>query len=547
MFRWDRDFGVFFGTQGISNIGDAAWNVLVPLYVLQLTHDPLQVSAIAVVEVVAYSVLRMPFGALADRREGRRLMIVADIARTMLTLAIPVATALHGPTLAVIYAVIVPLEAFSALFESASSAAVPMLVTEENRGKAYAWQESFESLAWVIGPPAGGLLAAAFGAGWALGLDSASFVVSVLGLAAIRKRFEAAPDSGAETLRMSVKSGLRLMITNRVLRRDQLIWSAYSVLGSGIVLGLVYISTGGGKSGTLLATLAVAAYAAGSAVGTLLAGKLENVPNLWLAIAAGLGAAAAGALFVALSAVPAVLVGGALFGLGEGLVLVFYLTVRAKATPEGYFGRITGVAGIMGQVTSGLSMLWLGIVLRFANGSTAFVVLGACVLAVAVAVAVLPKPALPVKAGVEADGGESVRSLGGIRAVIFYEWRGGFSNGELEALHAAGFGHAITDFDWRARLERHSLGWVCARRGGELAGFVNVIWDGGSHAFILDTVVAVEARRSGIGAELVAIATKHAREAGCEWLHVDFEEHLVGFYRHSCGFVPTQAGLIRLS
>lgn len=391
---------MFFCTQGVSNIGDAAWSVLIPLYVLQLTHDPLQVSAIAVVEVVAYSVLQVPLGALADRREGRRLMIAADVARTLLTLAIPVTGVLHGPTLAVIYAVIAPIAAFSALFDSASGAAVPMLVPASERGKAYAWQESLESLAWVIGPPVAGLLAAVAGTAQALGLDSASFVVSVVGLVAIRKRFEPAPESDDEALWMSMKSGLRLMITNRVLRRDQLVWSLYSVLGSGIVLGLVFVSTNGGKSRALLATLAVAAYAAGSAAGTLLAGRFETVRNLWLAIAGGLAMAALGAFGIALLATPAVLVGGMLFGLGEGLVLVFHLTLRGKATPDGYFGRITGISGVLGQITTGLSMLWLGLVLRFATGRAAFTVLGAAVVILAVAVAVAPKPAEPSPADV---------------------------------------------------------------------------------------------------------------------------------------------------
>ncbi len=392
LFASDRDFAVFFCTQGVSNIGDAAWSVLIPLYVLQLTHNPLQVSAIAVIEVVAYSVLRIPFGALADRREGRRLMIVGDIARTLLTLAIPLAAALHGPTLMVIYAVIVPIEAFSALFESAAGAAVPMLVAADDLGKAYAWQESLESMAWVIGPPAGGLLATIAGTGRALGLDSASFVVSILGLVAVRKRFEAAPDAADEGLWISMKSGLQLMLTDRILRRDQLIWSLYMVAGSGIVLGLVYVGTDGGRSHALLATLAVAAYAAGSAVGTLLAGRLQAVGNLWLAIAAGLGVAAVGACLVALSAAPAVLAGAMLFGLGEGFVLVFHLTVRGKATPEGFFGRITGIGGVLGQVTTGLSMLWLGLVLRFSGGRSAFAVLGGAVFVLAIAVAVAPKP-----------------------------------------------------------------------------------------------------------------------------------------------------------
>jgi MFS family permease len=392
MFQWDRDFGVFFCTQGISNIGDAAWGVLIPLYVLQLTHNPLQVSAIAIIEAVAFSLLRMPFGALADRLECRRLMIIADLGRTLLTLVIPIAAAFNADTLVVIYSVIVPIEAFSALFDSASGTAVPMLVTEDKRGIAYAWQESFESIAWVIGPPLGGVLAVAFGTGKALGLDSVTFLVSVAGLIAIRKRFEPGDDAEHEPMWASIRSGLRLMIADRVLRRDQLVWSLYSILGGSIVLGLVYVSTTGGRNDAALATFAVAAYAAGSAVGTLLAGKFEQAPNLWLAEAAGLAVAAAGAALLAVGGVPAIVAGGALFGLGEGLVLVFHLTLRARVTPDGYFGRITGVAGVAGQITGGLSMVWLGLVLRFAPGRDAFTVLAAAAAALAVTVALAPKP-----------------------------------------------------------------------------------------------------------------------------------------------------------
>jgi GNAT superfamily N-acetyltransferase len=129
--------------------------------------------------------------------------------------------------------------------------------------------------------------------------------------------------------------------------------------------------------------------------------------------------------------------------------------------------------------------------------------------------------------------------------VIEYEWRGPFGNTEINVLHAEGFGHRVLADDFWGQANRHSLGWVVARRDGELVGWVNVAWDGGVHAFILDTLVAASARRTGIGTELVAIATVHARAAGCEWLHVDFEEHLRSFYR-ACGFRPTDAGLIAL-
>ncbi|MGW8575643.1 GNAT family N-acetyltransferase [Streptomyces niveus] len=129
---------------------------------------------------------------------------------------------------------------------------------------------------------------------------------------------------------------------------------------------------------------------------------------------------------------------------------------------------------------------------------------------------------------------------------ITYEWRGDFENAAVNALHAESFGHRTLDIDWLARVRRHSLGWVCAWRGSRLVGFVNVAWDGGVHAFVLDTVVSGDLRRAGIGAQLVATAAGEARAAGCEWLHVDFDDDLRAFYFDACGFRPTSAGLIAL-
>jgi hypothetical protein len=130
--------------------------------------------------------------------------------------------------------------------------------------------------------------------------------------------------------------------------------------------------------------------------------------------------------------------------------------------------------------------------------------------------------------------------------VIEYSWRGPFTNAELNDLHAEGFGHQLLAGDWEGQVSRHSLGWVCAREGGQFAGFVNVAWDGGSHAFLLDTLVAARVSRRGVGTKLVAVASDGARAAGCEWLHVDFEDQLRPFYFGSCEFSPTNAGLIVL-
>jgi GNAT superfamily N-acetyltransferase len=136
-----------------------------------------------------------------------------------------------------------------------------------------------------------------------------------------------------------------------------------------------------------------------------------------------------------------------------------------------------------------------------------------------------------------------------IGVAVVYAWRGEVTSTELNALHAEAFGTRVygdDEWDWRAQLERHSLGWVTARDGDALVGFVNVVSDGLVHAWLQDTMVAEQARRRGIATALVAHAVEHARVAGCEWLHVDFDDHLRAFYIEACGFVPTNAGLMEL-
>jgi ribosomal protein S18 acetylase RimI-like enzyme len=130
--------------------------------------------------------------------------------------------------------------------------------------------------------------------------------------------------------------------------------------------------------------------------------------------------------------------------------------------------------------------------------------------------------------------------------VIDYAWRGAFDSAEVERLHAECFDRQPDEWDWASQVARHSLGWVIAREDGRLVGWVNVAWDGAGHAFILDTIVAGSHRRRGIATQLVAAGTAGARDAGCEWLHVDFEDHLTAFYVGACGFSATKAGLIRL-
>ena len=116
-------------------------------------------------------------------------------------------------------------------------------------------------------------------------------------------------------------------------------------------------------------------------------------------------------------------------------------------------------------------------------------------------------------------------------------------NAVLNALFTAAWDvHHPTDFEVK---HRHSLLYVCAFDSAQVIGYINVAWDGGVHAFLLDTTVHPNYQHQGIGSRLVREAADAAKGHGIEWLHVDFEPHLTDFYR-TCGFVHTEAGLMNL-
>ena len=116
------------------------------------------------------------------------------------------------------------------------------------------------------------------------------------------------------------------------------------------------------------------------------------------------------------------------------------------------------------------------------------------------------------------------------------------SPADLDGLFRAAWGGPAGDY---SKILPRSLVHVGAYDGERLVGFVSVAWDGGKHAFLLDTTVHPDWQRQGIATQLVKRAAELARERGAEWLHVDYEPHLEDFYR-GCGFRATGAGLIAL-
>lgn len=132
-----------------------------------------------------------------------------------------------------------------------------------------------------------------------------------------------------------------------------------------------------------------------------------------------------------------------------------------------------------------------------------------------------------------------------MRDELVYLWRDPIVDDEMVELVDTHGGRS--EAGWWDQVRQHSLGWATARTAdGLLVGFVNVAWDGGDHAFLIDTKTRGDWQHRGVGTAVVRRAVLGAKAAGCEWLHVDFEPDLAPFYLEACGFRPTDAGLIHL-
>jgi ribosomal protein S18 acetylase RimI-like enzyme len=131
---------------------------------------------------------------------------------------------------------------------------------------------------------------------------------------------------------------------------------------------------------------------------------------------------------------------------------------------------------------------------------------------------------------------------------VVFRVRPEIDNEAWDRLHAEGFEHHVAGYDWKSQIEQHSLTWIGAYHHDRLIGFVNVAWDGGVHAFLLDTAVEASSRHLGVGTRLVreAIAAV-SRYPQIEWLHVDSDEALMRDFYEPAGFTPTPAGLIHIA
>jgi len=212
--RKHRNYRLYFGGQSVSFVGTWMQQIAASWLLLQLTHSPVAVGALALTQLLPVTVLGLFVGTLLDRFEVRRVALSAEWASLGLAGVLAALTLGHVVTVWELYVVSGLLGVAQAVGGPARHALVFQMVGPDDLANAVSLNSSLGTAARVLGPAIGGAVVAFAGAGVAFGINSLSFLGEVVALLALDTSKLHAPirDQGATIVGGAVDA-LRYVLT----------------------------------------------------------------------------------------------------------------------------------------------------------------------------------------------------------------------------------------------------------------------------------------------------------------------------------------------
>ena len=344
-------------------------------------------SALLIAAFLPAIVIGLFLAPFVDRLSRRRLLIGSDLVRAAVFCVLPFAT---SPGQIVALAAVVGIA--TGLFRPAVYAGIPNLVEDPDLEPANALLQSVESVAWMIGPVAGGLLLSLQGPESAYWLNALSFLVSALLLARIPAgKLQVGSVESRGHLR-DIADGLALVVSTRPLLTVLIAWSVVMIGNAGINVAEVALAKVDLDGGDLGFGVLVGAGGVGLTVGSYLApglldrfgpGRLYSLGIALMGVGYGIAAAAPNIY----AAVPAVI----LASLGNGAAVVCNALLVQRGAPDDLRGRAFTVIMSTNYALLGLAMIAAGPATDALGARWVWALAAAAYAAAAVAAAVISR------------------------------------------------------------------------------------------------------------------------------------------------------------
>jgi MFS family permease len=270
----NRDYVLLWSGQMVSSVGTRVSMLAFPLFVLAITHSPAQAGLIGAMRGLPYAFFILPAGALIDRWNRKRVMILCDIGRAIALGSIPVALILGHLTIAQLYIVSLVEGTLFTFFGLAETACLPQVVSKEQLPTAAAQGMVIDSVSGLIGPSLGGVL---YSIGRAIPFltDAISYGASVLSLFFIKAKFQEERDPAPLHLWADIKEGLSWLWQQPLIRFLALLTGGMVAPVVGYSLILIVIAQSQHASAFTIGVI-FACGGVGSILGALLVTPLQK-------------------------------------------------------------------------------------------------------------------------------------------------------------------------------------------------------------------------------------------------------------------------------
>ena len=380
----ERDYVSVLVGQGISALGSAMTMVALPLMVLLLTGSGLLMGAVGILESIPDLIFGLPAGAYADRWDRRRVMILSDAGRALLTALIPLAAVLGLPVIPVVLLVVGPINVLRVLFSAAQNASIPALAGRDRLAAAAGYFEAIYALGYVIGPALAGLMIVFIGPGPTIAFDAASFGVSAFSVWLVRRPLVPPPGVAQKQIGEEMREGLGYVWSHRSLRITIAFYVCLALAMAPFVPAFTYflVRERGMDSGGL--GVMVSVFSVGMLIGAVVATRLK-AGRLGLRMVVGTLVMGTG-LMVGRVVPSAFALGllGLVVGSAYTLVEVAYVTLRLAASPDALLGRVSTVAKTASIGAQPLGLLAGGLLIDRVGGGATLATMGAAAFAIAV-------------------------------------------------------------------------------------------------------------------------------------------------------------------
>jgi predicted MFS family arabinose efflux permease len=345
LLRENLHFRRFWAGQTISLFGDQVSLLAIPLLaVLTLHADAAQMGMLGAAELVPYLLFAIHVGAWAGTLRGRSLLIAADLGRAALLLSIPLAAALGGLSMGLLYVVAFGVGTLAVVFDVAYQTVFAELVDPGDYVVANSFLVGSRSVSIVGGKSAGGLLVAALTAPIAIIVDA----ISYLGSALFVGRTPAVDPPLATREPGGIGTGIRFIAQTRLLRTTLAACATLNLFNSAFWAMLVLFATEELGLGAGAIGLALGVGALGSVLGSTLAAPFSRRVGLGKTVLVSFVLGPAPLVLVALapsSPLPgAVLLTVAEFLSGIGIMLldIGLGSVQTALIPDPLRARVAG-------------------------------------------------------------------------------------------------------------------------------------------------------------------------------------------------------------